>query len=105
MISNATRMIQYAFMIFQRCPETGHLPLVSGHFVPFLLAEIPAKIRWHRSCCPETMQKTTVQQHSFVALILAAISAKFHSLMDAIAPVGYQDDSGFHMGVQRAAKK
>jgi len=51
------------------------------------------------------MQKTTVQQHSFVALILAAISAKFHSLMDAIAPVGYQDDSGFHMGVQRAAKK
>lgn len=57
--------------------------------------------RWHSKCCLESMQKTTVQSHSILTLILAAISAKLHSLLESAAPVGYQDDSGFHLGVQR----
>ncbi len=51
------------------------------------------------------MQKTTVQQHSFLALVFAAIAAKFHGLWDTIAPVGYQDETGFHLGIQHAGKK
>ncbi|HZQ48014.1 MAG TPA: hypothetical protein VFC07_13430 [Verrucomicrobiae bacterium] len=51
------------------------------------------------------MQKTTVQSHSTLALIFAAIAAKLHAMLDAAAPVGYQDDAGFHYGTQHAAKK
>ena len=50
------------------------------------------------------MQKTTIQHPSYLTLIAAAISAKLHSFMDKLAPVGYQDETGFHTGTQRASK-
>jgi len=50
------------------------------------------------------MQKSTVQSHSTLTLIFAAIMAKIHAMLESAAPVGYQDESGFHLGVQRAHK-
>lgn len=50
------------------------------------------------------MQKTTVHHPSYLALIFAVLSAKLHSFMDKLAPVGYQDETGFNLGVQRIRK-
>jgi len=50
------------------------------------------------------MQKSTVHSQSTLTLIFAAIMAKLHSLLDSVAPVGYQDENGFHHGVQRPRK-
>jgi len=51
------------------------------------------------------MQKSTIQSQSTLTVIFAALMAKLHSMLDAAAPVGYQDENGFHLGVQRAEKK
>jgi len=51
------------------------------------------------------MQKTTVHTTSTLAMISAAMAAKFRALMDKVAPVGYQDEAGFHMGVERSRKE
>ena len=37
-------------------------------------------------------------------LIFAAVMAKIHALLESAAPVGFQDDTGFHLGVQRPGK-
>jgi hypothetical protein len=39
-----------------------------------------------------------------MTLILSTIMAKVHALLESVAPVGYQDDAGFHLGVQRPGK-
>jgi hypothetical protein len=50
------------------------------------------------------MQKTSYYILSHLALIMHAIAAKFHTTMESLAPVGYQDESGFHRGVKRAGE-
>jgi len=51
------------------------------------------------------MQKTTSHAPSTTALVYAAMTAKFRALMDKLAPVGYQDEAGFHSGVERSRKE
>ena len=50
------------------------------------------------------MQKTTLHTPSTAALMYAAVAAKLRALMDKLVPVGYQDEAGFHAGVQRSSK-
>lgn len=50
------------------------------------------------------MQKTSYYILSHLALIMHAISAKFHATMENLVPVGYQDESGFHRGAKRAGE-
>ena len=52
----------------------------------------------------QSMQKTTVNSQSVMMLLFSAVMAKIHALLDSAAPVGYQDDTGFHLGVQRPTK-
>jgi hypothetical protein len=49
------------------------------------------------------MQKTSYYIVSHLALIVHAITAKFHAAMENLVPVGYQDESGFHTGVKRSS--
>lgn len=49
------------------------------------------------------MQKTSYYILSHLALIVHAISARFHAVMENLVPVGYQDESGFHTGVKRVS--
>ena len=53
---------------------------------------------WHRRCCPKSVQKTSLYISAMV-LLLAAIAAKAKAAMNKLAPVGYQDEQGFHEGV------
>jgi len=50
------------------------------------------------------MHKTSIYVGSN-ALLFAAIMAKLRSAMDKVVPVGYQDDSGFHIGEEPAPKR
>jgi len=50
------------------------------------------------------MHKTSIYVGS-IALLFAAIMAKLRSAMDKVVPVGYQDDSGFHIGEEPAPKR
>jgi hypothetical protein len=49
------------------------------------------------------MQKTSYYILSHLALIVNAITAKFHATMESLVPVGYQDETGFHTGVKRSS--
>jgi hypothetical protein len=49
------------------------------------------------------MQKTSYYIVSHLALIMHAITAKFHATIENLVPVGYQDESGFHTGVKRTS--
>ena len=50
------------------------------------------------------MQKTSYYITSHLGLIVHAITAKFHAAMENLAPVGYQDETGFHLGVKRSSQ-
>lgn len=52
----------------------------------------------------QSMTKTTIHSQSVFVHIFSAVMAKIHALLDSAAPVGYQDDAGFHLGVQRPGK-
>ncbi len=52
----------------------------------------------------QSMQKTTVHSESVMVVLFHAVMAKIHALLESAAPVGYQDDTGFHLGVQRPTK-
>ena len=52
----------------------------------------------------QSMTKTTVNSHSVFVHIFSALMAKIHAMLESAAPVGYQDDTGFHLGVQRPGK-
>ena len=59
---------------------------------------------WHFQCLFGDMHKTSIYVGS-IALLFAAIMAKLRSAMDKVVPVGYQDDSGFHIGEEPAPKR
>jgi hypothetical protein len=50
------------------------------------------------------MHKTSVHV-SPVEMMFAAIIAKLRSAFASLAPVGYQDENGFHLGEQPADEK
>lgn len=45
-----------------------------------------------------TLNKATLSLLSIATLIMAAIAAKVRATVDAQAPVGYEDEEGFHFG-------
>jgi len=45
-----------------------------------------------------TVNKTTFSFSTFASLIVAAVAAKVNSVIDSQAPVGYEDETGFHYG-------
>jgi hypothetical protein len=45
-----------------------------------------------------TMNKATFSLLAVAIVVMAAIAAKVHTLVDAQAPEGYEDESGFHFG-------
>ena len=49
------------------------------------------------------MHKTTLHP-SPIALLLAAVAARFRAAMEKCIPVGYQDETGFHLGENRNAR-
>jgi hypothetical protein len=44
------------------------------------------------------INKASVSLLAMAALVLAAIAAKVRATVDAQAPVGYEDENGFHFG-------
>jgi hypothetical protein len=48
------------------------------------------------------MQKTSYYILSHLALVVHALSARFHAAVESLVPVGYQDETGFHTGVKRS---
>ena len=44
------------------------------------------------------INKATFSLFAVATLIFAAIAAKLRAQIDAKAPVGYEDESGFHFG-------
>jgi hypothetical protein len=44
------------------------------------------------------MSKSSISLLAMVALVFAAIAAKVRATVQAQAPEGYQDESGFHFG-------
>jgi hypothetical protein len=50
------------------------------------------------------MQKTSYYITSHLALIVHSITAKFQAALDNLVPVGYQDETGFHVGVKRSSQ-
>jgi hypothetical protein len=53
---------------------------------------------WHRQCCPITMNKTTSLYAVAITFLVAGIMARIRAAMEKQIPVGYQDESGFHLG-------
>jgi hypothetical protein len=47
-----------------------------------------------------TTIKSTPEVTLGIAPIFAAMVAKFRAIVDAQAPLGYQDETGFHTGVK-----
>lgn len=45
-----------------------------------------------------SINKASVSLLAIAALVIAAIAAKVRATVDAQAPVGYEDESGFHFG-------
>jgi len=45
-----------------------------------------------------TMNKATVSLLTIATLVIAAIAAKVRATLNAQAPEGYEDESGFHFG-------
>jgi hypothetical protein len=45
-----------------------------------------------------SVNKATLSLITVMTLVLAVIVAKARALVDAQAPVGYEDESGFHLG-------
>ncbi len=45
-----------------------------------------------------SINKASVSLLAMAALVIAAIAAKVHATVDAQAPEGYEDESGFHFG-------
>jgi hypothetical protein len=44
------------------------------------------------------VNKATVSLLAMASLVIAAIAAKIHATINAQAPVGYEDENGFHFG-------
>lgn len=45
-----------------------------------------------------TMNKATVSLLTIATLVIAAVAAKLRATINAQAPEGYEDESGFHFG-------
>jgi hypothetical protein len=45
-----------------------------------------------------SINKTSVSLLAMAALVIAAIAAKIRASVEAQAPEGYEDESGFHFG-------
>ena len=50
------------------------------------------------------MTKTSINLIA-VTLLLAGIMARLRAIMEKQVPLGYQDEKGFHFGVEPTAKK
>jgi hypothetical protein len=59
------------------------------------------KTPWHPPCCLEIMQRASVHVSSPVGLFFASLMARIRAFIDRQVPIGYQDETGFHLGVQR----
>ncbi|MGA2748161.1 MAG: hypothetical protein ABSG59_05230 [Verrucomicrobiota bacterium] len=44
------------------------------------------------------INKASVSLLAMAALVIAAIAAKIHATVEAQAPLGYEDETGFHFG-------
>jgi len=53
---------------------------------------------WHCGCCKKSMNKTWLHMVAW-NLLLMGILARLRAAVDQI-PLGYQDETGFHFGVQ-----
>lgn len=51
-----------------------------------------------KSAMDNSINKTSVSLLAMAALVIAAIAAKVRASVDAQAPEGYEDESGFHFG-------
>jgi hypothetical protein len=51
------------------------------------------------------MQKTSYYITSHLALIAHLVAAKLHAAWENLIPVGYQDETGFHVGVKRSSRE
>jgi hypothetical protein len=47
------------------------------------------------------VNKATFSLLAMASLIIAAIAAKIHAVINAQAPMGYEDDNGFHFSNTR----
>jgi hypothetical protein len=50
------------------------------------------------SLMDNSINKTSVSLLAMAALVIAALAAKVRASVDAQAPEGYEDESGFHFG-------
>jgi hypothetical protein len=59
---------------------------------------------WHYPCCLDFMHRSPLylSVSSLLLLLFAALAAKARLFMDRQVPVGYQDESGFHLGIKSA---
>jgi hypothetical protein len=44
------------------------------------------------------LNKATFPLLALMSVVIAAIAAKIHATVNAQAPVGYEDENGFHFG-------
>ncbi len=51
------------------------------------------------------MNNKTALVYATVVVLMGAIMAKIRAMVNARVPVGYQDDSGFHVGTEGAEKE
>jgi len=62
--------------------------------------QLASNQRWHCYCYDQNMHKTWL--HTFALnLLFVGIIAKLRSAIANHVPVGYQDESGFHLGVKQ----
>ena len=98
------------------CPNIGHciLEIVWLHDAKWLIPPFARLFSWvfqglgeleSIGTAPATMfvvdnniNKASVSVLAMAALVIAAIAAKIHATVDAQAPVGYEDEAGFHFG-------
>jgi hypothetical protein len=63
----------------------------------------PEKFAWHCKCLLSSMyNKTSFLITATIGMFFVGLMAKLLASLEKHAPMGYQDESGFHLGVRNS---
>jgi hypothetical protein len=74
-------------------------PDLGAGVVKWQMVTAKFELDWHSGCCKTSMTKTWLHIIA-VNLLLLGVLARLRAAVNNHIPLGYQDETGFHFGVQ-----